>query len=77
MKKSPAEPDSEAVVQKKVMSHVDPLNGISSFTLTPQDTTDLEARSYFYDIQLVDAAGNVTTVLQGKINLLADITRSV
>ena len=77
VKKSPADDDSLAVIQKEITTHINPTGGISSFTIEHLDTNNLELISYYYDIQLVDAGGNVTTVIYGKFKLLPDITRSV
>ena len=77
VKRNPMDLDSNAVIQKEITSHTDATNGLSTISLAPTDTNDLEIRSYNYDIQLVDSIGKVTTIIVGTFKLLLDITRSV
>jgi hypothetical protein len=76
VKKNPLDSDADAVIQKQITNHIDPINGISSVIITPEDTENLDTMKYYYDFQLVDPSGNVTTVLEDTFKLERDITRS-
>ena len=76
VKKVPTDLDVDAVIQKQITTFTDATNGIASVVITSDDTNDLDIMKYYYDFQLVDPAGNVTTVLEGTFKLLIDIKRS-
>lgn len=48
--------------------------GILSVVVYPEDTIVLEAKTYFYDLQEVSAANEVTTLLIGKVKVVKDVT---
>ena len=78
VKKSPIDLDAEAIIQKKLITFTDPTNGIATIIIMPEDTQTLDAPlKLYYDFQLVDPKGNVTTVLEGTFKLKRDITRSI
>jgi len=77
LKENIKDPDTAAAIQKVITNHTDPTNGKTRIVLESSDTQDLQLGSYHYDIQLVDNGGNVTTVLIGRLKVLADVTRSV
>jgi hypothetical protein len=45
------------------------------FILLPADTNAIEATTYFYDIVVTTADGDVTRAMQGKITLTPRVTR--
>lgn len=49
-------------------------NGILTITIAPEDTINLVAQTYFYDLQEVNAANEVTTLLIGKVKVVKDVT---
>lgn len=49
-------------------------NGILTITIAPEDTINLEAKTYFYDLQEVSASNEVTTLLIGKVKVVKDVT---
>jgi hypothetical protein len=53
--------DGEIVLQKITSLHEDPINGISNIELSYIDT-DLEPRTYSYDIQIIMPDGQVHTI---------------
>jgi len=72
------DPDAIAALQKKasIVAGVDPDTAEATISLSPADT-NITPKRYYYDIQLVNAAGSVvTTALSGIVTVLADITRS-
>lgn len=51
--------------------------GLCYIVLTADETKQLEPNTkYFYDIQFVNAAGEVTTIISGKVKVLAEITEA-
>ena len=83
MKRDVADPDSGAVLQKRIVL---PSNGMSvaglyELTLTSGETGAFEPGLYVYDIQRVIEAispdkPDVTTLVSGRIGIVADVTRS-
>lgn len=68
-------PDAtSAVISKTITTHYDPTNGKTRIELTSTDT-DVSAGSYWYDIQLKDTAGKISSCEKGQIEVLQDITR--
>ncbi len=67
--------DANFVLQKKITTFLDPVNGKAQIVLLPAETA-LLLGGYYYDIKLVDSSGNVTTILNGTITVKYDITRN-
>lgn len=76
MKYSPADADSAAVIAKTVTEHAAPAGGVTSVRLEASETAAIEPGAYYYDFQLKDAAGNISTVVAGVVNVKSDITRA-
>lgn len=68
--------DSAAVISKTVTlpTPSTPLGQVV-ITLLPADTTNLIPGTFYYDIQLKDLSGNITSTDQDIFTLVADITR--
>lgn len=66
--------DSTAVITEEVTSHSDPTNGQTVIPLSATQTT-VTAGGYYYDIQVKDASGNITTIDVGTVKVLPDVTR--
>lgn len=73
VKKNRSDSDTNALIKKDVTSHLDAVNGKSRISLTNSDTA-IDVGTYFFDIQLVDNASNVTTVVAGTFVVTQDIT---
>ena len=71
-----ADADSDAVIDVDQASHTNAAGGLSSITITNSET-DLKPENYFYDFQLVDSGGLVTTVLSGIFKITQDVTTRV
>jgi hypothetical protein len=68
--------DSAAVIARKVTGYSDPTSsGIAMVALTHTDTA-VGLGTYVYDLQWVDVAGNVKTVLKGKLTVHDDVTKA-
>jgi len=73
VKSNKTDQDSDAVISKDQSSHVDAVNGQTQIVLTNSDT-NIKIGNYYYDFQLVDSTGLVTTVLSGIFKIKQDIT---
>lgn len=54
--------------------NVDPTTGKVSFTPTATDT-DLDPKTYYYDIEMRDPAGHIRTIAKFKWKIIQDITK--
>lgn len=69
--------DASALLQITVASVSNPTAGIITFSATATTMSAITPGSYFYDIELIDGSGNVTTIGPGPFILNGDITRAV
>lgn len=69
--------DSGAAFQKTTTTHTAPLLGQTSITVTNADTQTLTPGTYYYDVQIKDATGNITSLKQDVFIVNADIGRSI
>jgi len=79
-KKDKSDDDVDAVIQKSATIIVDPADAtknVVQFVLTPADT-DIDIGLYYYDIQLVNAAGTIVkTILSEKLYCRRDTTVTI
>jgi len=68
--------DSGAAFQKTTTSHIAPTLGQTSIKILPADTQSLTPGVFYYDIQVKDASGNITSLKQDEFDINADITRT-
>lgn len=69
--------DAAYIFQKSLNNGIEKVeDGKYSVRVAPSDTHDLEVGSYYYDLQ-IGVNGDIFTVLNGKLNIEADITREV
>jgi hypothetical protein len=54
-----------------------PTQGIVYINVSKTLTNSLTPKTYYYDVQQVDAAGKVQTLLIGKVKVVKDVTRSI
>lgn len=73
----PGASDSGAVIEKSTTSFVTPSSGVASITLTNADTQNINPATYYYDVQLKDANGNITSLMQNTFQVIPDITRRI
>lgn len=69
--------DSGAVVSKTITSFSSPSLGIATISLTNADTQNITPGEYYYDVQVKDAAGNVTSSKKDKFIITGDVTRRI
>lgn len=65
--------DANAVISKDVTSHTSPSEGISTIALASSDT-DVTAGRYWYDIQIKDTSGKITSTSPYTLTITQDIT---
>lgn len=69
--------DGTYILQKTLNNGIEKIeDGKYSVRVAPSDTHDLEAGTYYYDLQL-GVNGDIFTVLYGALQIEADITREV
>lgn len=67
--------DANAKIDKKITTHVEPLNGKSEIALSSSDT-DITAGSYYYAIDIKDTAGNVIPVVRGRVKITEPVRQT-
>lgn len=73
VKSSLDDADADAVISKDITSHSDPTNGETQIALSSSDTADL-AGKYYWDLQLKDSGGVITSTRYGVMNVDKDVT---
>ncbi len=71
--------DEEAAVSVSTGAGItvsDPASGVAIVTLSSTDTDVLTPGSYRYDVQVKDSTNAVSTVLRGRLRVLADVSRA-
>ncbi len=68
--------DETAVIRKEVTSHTDPTNGKTTIILTHEDT-NVEPGTYYYDIQIKNPDGEITSISARRLQVFADVTRRI
>jgi hypothetical protein len=67
-------PDIAAISATATCSITDAVNGVMTVLFTATSTATLDPGYYYWDLQETSGA-TVTTVLQGTVNVLPDVTR--
>jgi hypothetical protein len=75
VKKNANDPDSSAIITKRVTTHIDATSGVSAITVTKTDSAK-DVGNYVYDMKLIDSAGDNTTIPGGSFFIKRDITRA-
>lgn len=69
--------DADPLIQKTVGVGIvvaAPVSGLATISLSPADTAALAPGPYVYDVQVKEPSGRVTTIVQGVLDLAADVT---
>lgn len=74
---NPGNNDSGAVIQLSTTNFTNPTSGTASLYLSNTVTQNIVPGVYYYDIQLKDASGNITSLAQNTFTIIADITRRI
>jgi hypothetical protein len=67
-------PDISAISASATCTITDAANGVMTVLFTATSTSALDPGYYYWDLQETSGS-TVTTVLQGTVNVLADVTR--
>lgn len=51
--------------------------GIAWLTITNAISQDITPEDYFYDVQLKDSSGHITSIKQDTFTIIPDVTRSI
>ena len=54
-----------------------PLQGRMQIVLNPGDTSDLVEDALYYDVQVVEQSGVITTIVSGVLHIAKDVTKTV
>lgn len=73
VKENMADPDVDAKIKKDITTHIDPTQGKTIIELSTIDT-DLDPKSYYYDIKYKDAEGNAGILFRGRITIIEPVT---
>lgn len=66
--------DDHSIFQKRIDNVPNPELGIATIKVSNLEN-DIPPKNYYYDIQITDSYGNVTTLFEGKYIIEADVTR--
>lgn len=69
--------DISAALKVSTTTFADPTSGLATLTLTNALTQSLDAATYWYDIQLKDTNGNITSLGANKFKVIDDITTRI
>lgn len=72
-----ADNDSSAVIALKNSTITNPTLGVANIQISNVNTQDITPAVYYYDVQLKDANGNITSLAQNQFIVIADVTRSI
>lgn len=75
VKNSPTDADP-GVAQVKVTSHAQPQSGVTTLTVPATTTAGITAGTYYYDFQVKDGAGNISSTPPGTLEVLEQITQA-
>ena len=69
--------DATAALKKSTSSFTAPTTGLATITLLNTDTQPLVQGTYYYDIQLKDGSGNITSLAQNSWGVVDDVTTRI
>lgn len=69
--------DAGAVIALKNNAITNPTLGVATIQISNANTQDITPETYYYDIQLKDSNGNITSLAQNQFVVIADVTRSI
>lgn len=76
VKRKVSDTDANALISKTITSFAAPTTGVCTVSLTDTDT-NLSSGVYYYDVQLVDATGLVSSIEKDKFVVIKDITTRI
>lgn len=76
VKKNKDDTDAEATFQIEKTSFTNPSSGADTIVI-PKATMDIDPATYFYDVQLIESDGTLTTLGFGEFPVLERVTEAV
>jgi hypothetical protein len=73
VKKKLSDTDDEALISKTIDTFDDPTTGIMTILISDTET-DLKSGSYYYDVQLKDENGYISSISKQRFSVEQDIT---
>jgi hypothetical protein len=73
VKKNIDDTDEDAVIVKEITNHTNAIGGVTKVTLD-HDDTNIEARTYYWDLQIVDINGDTLSIPAQTLEITQDIT---
>jgi hypothetical protein len=70
------EDDEDALIEVDWTSHATPLQGKTVLAITNEES-DIDPGTYYYDLQLKDAAGKISSTQYGIFEVAPDVTRRI
>lgn len=67
--------DTAALVKVDVTTHTTPVTGRTVIPLVNTTTDDLAEGTYYYDLQLKDPDGLISSTKRGVFNVIEDVTK--
>lgn len=68
--------DAGSIYQKIVTSHSNPSQGETTISIPSGSSTSFTPGIYWYDVQLKQSTGSISTVVLGRFTVDADVTRT-
>lgn len=68
--------DENAIIKVDVTVHTDPTAGQTVINMTHEDTA-VQTGNFFYDVQYVDTANKVQTLVIGEVAIVQDVTKRI
>lgn len=81
VKKRLTDPDPAALIRKETGAGITIADqvtnrGQAAIQLDPVDTEKIVPGTYYFDVQMKNVPGSITTLANGSIDITADVTRS-
>lgn len=73
VKKNKLDIDDDAVISKEITSFDAPTTGVALLELTAAET-NISPRSYFFDVQLKNSDGKISSIQAGRFIISQDVT---
>lgn len=71
-----ADTDASAAIALNTSVFANPQSGIATLQITSALTQDMAPGTYYYDVQVRDSSGNISSMPQGQFIVIADVTRT-
>lgn len=73
VKRNIQDTDAQALISITTTSHIDPVNGLTSFAMTSPVNTNIEG-DFYYDVKIKDGTSIIRSVFKDKILFVSNVT---